>query len=70
MYGRVPGLTLGARGGGPGRYTAGTSQGHGQCTHQKPTQYIANTFKIYQANFIAMFPAQEMLSTFVVFPVM
>ena len=62
--------SLGARGGGPGRYTAGTSQGHGQCIHQKPTWYIANTFKIYQANFIAMFPVQEMLSTFTVFQVM
>jgi len=62
--------TLGTRGGGPGRYTAGTSQGRGQCTRQKPTWYIANIFKIYQANFIAMFPVQEMLSTFTVFPVM
>ena len=62
-------FTLGARGGVPGRYTANTSQGNGQSTHPKPTWYTANTFKIFQANSIAMFPAQRIISTFTVFPV-
>jgi hypothetical protein len=52
------------------RDTHQTSQGNGQSTHQKPTQYIANTFRISQANFIAVFLVQEMPSTFTVFQVM
>jgi len=40
-------VTLGAKGGVPGRYTASTSQGNGQSTHQKPNRYIANTFRIF-----------------------
>ena len=50
--------TLGARGGVPSGYTARTSQGNGQSTHQKPTRYITNTSRIFQANFIAVFPVQ------------
>ena len=62
--------TLGTSSGVPGQDTANTSQGNGQCTHQKPVRYITNTFRIFQANLIAVFPAQEMASTSRVFPVM
>jgi len=55
--------SLGTSSGIPGQDTANTSQGNGQCTHQKPVQYITNTFRIFQANLIAVFPAQEMPST-------
>jgi hypothetical protein len=63
-------VSLGAKGGVPSRYTASTSQGNGQSTHQKPARYIAITFRIFQANFIAVFPVQEMPSTFTVSQVM
>jgi len=43
----------------PGQDTANTS--NGQCTHQKLVQYITNTFRIFQANLIAVFPAQDFL---------
>ena len=63
-------LSLETSSGVPGQDTANTSQGNGQCTHQKPVRYITNTFRIFQANLIAVFPAQEMSSTSTVFPVM
>ena len=63
-------LSLGARGGVPSRYIASTSQGNGQCTQHLPTRYISSTFRIFPTNFHAIFPAQEMISTFTVSQVM
>ena len=63
-------FSLGARGGVPSWYIASTSQGNGQCTQHLPTQYISSTFRIFPTNFHAIFPAQEMISTFTVSQVM
>ena len=63
-------LTLGARGGVLGQYITNTSQGNGQSTEPIPTQHTPRSFRIFQANFPAIFPAQEMVSTFTVFQIM
>jgi len=44
---RVNCLTLGARGGVPGWYTANTLQGHGQSTHYIPTYLYSVTIIQY-----------------------
>ena len=62
--------SLGARGGVLGQYIANTSQGNGQSTKPIPTQHTPSSFRIFQANFPAIFPAQEMVSTFTVFQIM
>ena len=69
-FGELEEFPLGTSSGVPGQDTANTSRGNGQCTHQKLVQYITNTSRIFQANLIAVFPAQEMPSTSRVFPVM
>ena len=63
-------LPLGARGGVPSRYIVSTLQGNGQCTQHLPARYISSTFRIFPTNFHAIFPAQEMISTFTVSQVM
>ena len=50
--------SLGARGGVPDWNTANTSQGNGQSTQPIPTRYIPSSFRIFQANFLAVFPGQ------------
>ena len=50
--------SLGARGGVPGWNTANTLQGNGQSTQPIPTQYIPSSFRVFQANFLAVFPGQ------------
>ena len=52
------GWTLGTRGGVPDWNTANTLQGNGQSTQPIPTQYIPSSFRIFQANFLAVFPGQ------------
>jgi len=59
-------LTLGAKGSVPGRCTANTLQGNGQSTCHIPAWNTESTFRIFQANFFAVFLVQEMLSTFTV----
>ena len=48
----------GARGGVLDWNTANTSQGNGQSTQPIPTWYIPSSFRIFQANFLAVFPGQ------------
>ena len=62
--------TLGARGGVLSQYITSTSQRSGQCTQHLPTGYISSMFRIFPANFHAVSPAQEMVSTFTVSQVM
>ena len=56
--------SLGARGGVLGQYIANTSQGNGQSTKPIRTQHTPSSFRIFQAKFPAIFPVQEMVSTF------
>jgi hypothetical protein len=63
-------LTLGEKGGVLVWYITIISQGNGQSTYPKPTRYIVNTFRNFQANLIAMFPAQRIPSISTVSPVM
>ena len=63
-------VPLGTSGGVLSRYITSTLQGNGQCTQHVPTQYISSTFRISLANFPAISPAQEMVSTFRVSQVM
>ena len=51
-------VTLGARGGVLDWNTANSLQGNGQSTQPIPTQYIPSSFRIFQANFLAVFPGQ------------
>ena len=50
--------SLGARGGVPDWNTANTLQGNGQSTQPIPTRSIPSSFRIFQANFLALFPGQ------------
>ena len=63
-------VTLGARGGVLGQYITNTSQGNGQSTKPIPTQHTPSSFRIFQANFPAIFPAQKIVSAFTVFQIM
>ena len=63
-------LTLGAVGGVLGWYITSPSQGHGQSTWQKPTWYIASSFRMFPASFPAVSLGQEMVSTFTMSQVM
>ena len=62
--------SLGARGGFLGWYITSPSQGHRQSTWQKPTWYIASSFRMFPASFPAVSLGQEMVSTFTMSQVM
>jgi hypothetical protein len=59
---------LGARDGVQTQYITNTLQGNGQRTYKIPTWNIPRTFRIFPANLTEIFPAQEMLRTFTVYP--
>ena len=63
-------ITLGAKGNVPGCYMLSTLLVLGQWSSYMPYQYTVSTSSIAPAHLIVEFPAQNMPSTFTVFPVM